>query len=116
MTATMERLNALPRSERNDALQSLVVAELKSALLMTDRDELPVDANYFDLGLSSLRAVEVKQRLETELGRPIDTALVFSSPTVETLVAHLTAEGETESSNAAMRPLVDALLEQLYQS
>jgi aryl carrier-like protein len=125
-TPTIERLRALPRSERRDALQTLVIAEFKTALLMTEREELPVDANYFEFGLSSLSVVEVKQRLDELLGCGIDTALLFSNPTVETLMSHLTTEAlrdlflddqaQGASSATSIRPLVDSLLQQLYDA
>jgi aryl carrier-like protein len=126
MTATLERLHALPRSERREALRTLVLAEFRTALLMTDAEELPADANYFEMGLTSLGVVEVKQRLDAELGCGIDTALLFSNPTVETLMSHLTGEAlgelfaeqpaEAQSPTATLRPLVESLLQELYDA
>jgi acyl carrier protein len=125
-TLAIARLTALPRSERREALQSIVVEAFKTALLMTDDEELPVDANYFDFGLSSLRVVEVKQRLETELGCSIDAALLFSSPTVQMLMEHLTAgaleelfaerAAEAKTAAAPMRPLGGSLLPPLDEA
>jgi acyl carrier protein len=79
----------LPRLDRRAALESLVAGEFKRALLMSEEDELPMDENYFDLGLTSLRASEVKQRLEEELLCELDTALLFGSSTVRQIVGHL---------------------------
>ncbi|NED07809.1 acyl carrier protein, partial [Streptomyces sp. SID6648] len=74
-------LAALPLSERRTALRESVVAEFRTALLLGDGEELALDANYFDLGLTSLRATELKQRLEQRFGAGINEALLFESPT-----------------------------------
>lgn len=87
-----KQLAALPRSERMDFLAGIVEAEFKEGLLMTEQDELPLDENYFQLGLNSLRAVEIKSRLEELLGRELDTATLFSQPTVRQLLDHIAAE------------------------
>lgn len=85
-------LTALPRSERRDALEALVVREVRTALLMTGDEELPFDVSYFDLGLTSLRITEIKQRLETLFGRGINANLLFNSPTVDRLLSYLADE------------------------
>jgi len=91
-SATVEDLRALPLPERREALESLVVREFKATLLMTDDEELPLDGSYFDLGLTSLRITDIKQRLEGLLGRGINANLLFNRPTVGQLLAHLTED------------------------
>src|SRR5262249_61154050 len=91
-TPTVQRLLDLPRSERRDALVALVVAEFRTALLMTEGDELPMDQSFFDLGLTSLWLTEVKQALEHLLGAPISANSLFNQPTLDALLAHLTGE------------------------
>ncbi len=75
-----------------DFLTGIVLTPFKDALLMTEQDELPLDENYFDLGLNSLRVVEIKTGLEELLGREVDTGLLFSQPTVRQLIGHLADE------------------------
>jgi acyl carrier protein len=91
-SSVIQRLGELPRSERMDFLTDIVVAQFKEVLLMTEQDDLPLDENYFNLGLSSLRTVEIKSGLEELLGREIDVALLFSQPTVQRLLDHLADE------------------------
>jgi acyl carrier protein len=91
-SAVIRRLGELPRSERMDFLVGMVLAQFKEALLMTEQDELPLDENYFDLGLNSLRVVEIKAGLEELLGREVDTGLLFSQPTVQQVLEHLADE------------------------
>lgn len=95
-TLTVEQLRELPRSERPEALETLVVAEFKATLLMADDEYLPLDESYFQLGFTSLRIAEIKQRLEGLLGCGISANVLFNRPTVERLLAHLTDEVLTD--------------------
>jgi len=45
------------------------------------------------MGLTSLMAMELRNRLEAELERPLSATLVWNYPTVEALVAHLLDSG-----------------------
>jgi acyl carrier protein len=88
----IERLRELPLSERRDELEDLVVTEFRTTLLMAEYEELPFDASYFELGFTSLRITEIKERLETQLGRAISTNVLFNSPTMERLISYLVDE------------------------
>lgn len=89
-TQTILHLRGLPLFERREALETLLTNEFKSTLLMTDVDELPLDASFFDMGLTSLRLSEIKQGLEARLGCGINANVLFNRPTVAQLMAHLT--------------------------
>jgi acyl carrier protein len=72
------------------AVETLLVRELQAALLIEDdADEFPVDDSFFDLGLTSLRLMEVKQRVEAVLGTRIRATAVFNHATVTRLTDHL---------------------------
>lgn len=88
----IERLRELPLSERREGLEELVVAEFRTTLMMADDEDLPFDMSYFDLGFTSLRITEIKERLETQLGRAISTNVLFNSPTMECLISYLADE------------------------
>ncbi|MEU9130347.1 acyl carrier protein [Kitasatospora sp. NPDC048540] len=90
--ATIELLRSLPRSERREALESLVVTEFKASLLMDEDEYLPTDESWFQLGFTSLRIVEVKTRLEAQLGIAVSTTTLFNSPTIDQLLDHLTGD------------------------
>jgi len=83
-------LREMRRQERRDALEELVVTSVKGLLLMEDGEELPLDQGYFDLGLTSLRLGELRAYLQEQLDLEIDATVLFSRPTVEQLVDHLT--------------------------
>lgn len=98
MTATtaptdwIRQLTSAPLSERGAVLETLVVAELRTWLLMEPTERLPLDESYFELGLTSLGATELQERLEHALGRRIDSATLFNNPTIGHLLAHLRDE------------------------
>ncbi|KAB2343809.1 hypothetical protein F8566_33850 [Actinomadura rudentiformis] len=88
----IERLHELPLSERREELEELVVTEFRTTLMMTDDEDLPFDMSYFELGFTSLGLTEIKERLETQLGRRVSTNVLFNSPTMERLLAYLADE------------------------
>jgi len=88
----IERLCELPLAERREGLEELVVTEFKTTLMMTDDEDLPFDMSYFELGFTSLGITEIKERLETQLGRSVSANVLFNSPTMERLIAYLAAE------------------------
>lgn len=88
----IEWLRELPLSERREGLEELVVTEFKTTLMMTDDEDLPFDISYFELGFTSLGITEIKERLETQLGRTVSTNVLFNSPTMERLITYLADE------------------------
>jgi acyl carrier protein len=103
MTLIVEQLRSLSKPERFAALESVIVAEFKAALLMTEDDELPLTDSFFDLGLTSLGLTDVKQRIEDLLGRGIGSTMLFNSPTVEQLMDRLTTDILAELFEASLR-------------
>lgn len=59
---------------------------------MTDDEEFPLSESFFDMGFTSLRITEAKQRLEESLGCSISSTVLFNNPTVEQLVAYMTSD------------------------
>lgn len=104
-TAWVDSLAQAPLSERAALLEALVTGEFRTWLLMSDADALPLDESYFALGLTSLGAVEIQERLESILGRRIDSASLFNNPTIDHLLLHLRNEVLSEHfQNASGRP------------
>lgn len=95
-TPTIRWLQSLPRSDRRETVAELVVSEVKQSLLMDEQDELPLEVSYFDLGLTSLRLTEIRQRLEAMLGRGLDANLLFNNPTLARLLQHLAEDVLTD--------------------
>ncbi|MEU2622631.1 acyl carrier protein [Streptomyces sp. NPDC007157] len=126
----LQELREIPPSERRALLESLVVLEFKRELMMDETDVLPHDQSYFELGLNSLGATDIRQRLEKEIGRPVDSAHLFNHPTVGHLVDFLVAEvipeffaataappaapATDEQAGPSTKDLVDDMLKELY--
>ena len=112
-TAWIESLARAPLSERGALLEALVAGEFRAWLLMGDADSLPLDESYFALGLTSLGAVEIQERLESILGRRIDSASLFNNPTIEHLLLHVRSQvlaeffRSSDSRSDAAEPVSD---------
>ncbi len=78
----------LPAGEQPAALVSLVRAAVASTLGFARPDQVPVDRSVFELGMDSLRAVELSVRLQTHLALP-ESLPFFDSPDVESMSARL---------------------------
>ncbi len=89
---TIDQIRGLPLSERFDALDDAVTGEFRSALLMTEDEEFPRDESFFDIGLTSLRLTEIKQRLDEQLDCTISETEMFNRPTLDRLLDHLSTD------------------------
>jgi malonyl CoA-acyl carrier protein transacylase len=90
-TKFLEQLEATPVNERQTVFLTHIQTELVK-LLGIDSSELEPQQGFLDLGMDSLMAVELKNRLESTLNCSLPTTLVFDYPTIETLVDYLLKE------------------------
>lgn len=84
----VDRLAEMPRRLRRDALTDFLRETLSVALGLDAIDITPTD-RLMDLGIDSLKAVEMKMRLESELRVRFSSSLLFDYPTLESLVGFL---------------------------
>jgi acyl carrier protein len=56
------------------------------------------------MGLNSLMAMELRNRLEAALERPLSATLAWNYPTIEALVEYLAHDGRDVSMNTAELP------------
>ncbi|WP_329307838.1 type I polyketide synthase (plasmid) [Streptomyces sp. NBC_01260] len=80
--------------------RDLVLAELAGVLALPSAARLDTDATFHDLGLDSLGAVELRNRLARRTGRPIPAGLVFDHPTPAAVIDHLRARTAEEPAPA----------------
>ena len=93
----LERLHEARAAEREGMLLEFVQAELQAVLQMPALPEPGV--GFFDLGMDSMMAVELQNRLNRALGSALSSTAVFDHPTPEGLARHLSRElglGEVE--------------------
>ncbi|MEZ4732263.1 MAG: beta-ketoacyl reductase, partial [Caldilineaceae bacterium] len=84
-----ERLAELPPAERQPHLHTYIHRELAAVLGLSAARTVEPDARLFDIGLDSLMAVELKNRLETRLNVALPSTLLFDYPTLEVLGHYL---------------------------
>ncbi|MFI7319561.1 beta-ketoacyl synthase N-terminal-like domain-containing protein [Streptomyces venezuelae] len=102
------RLAPLSAAEQLRLLTEAVRTHAAAVLGRTDPEALRGDATFKQLGLDSLTAVELRNRLVADTGLRLPTALVFRHPTPAAVATHLcerlTAGGERPNGGKAAAP------------
>lgn len=106
------RLAGMDDAGRRSELLSLAQAELAQVLGFSDAASLDPDRSFRDIGLDSLTAVELRNRLGAATNLRLPPTLVFDHPNLQALVGHLAvllaAEGREDAGEAALSG-IDAL-------
>jgi acyl transferase domain-containing protein len=85
-----EELAGGPLAERTGRLRAFLRAELGAVLGLAAGQAVPPDEGFFDLGMDSLMALELRNRLQTALGgESLPSTLAFDYPTLDRLTRHL---------------------------
>jgi acyl transferase domain-containing protein/NADPH:quinone reductase-like Zn-dependent oxidoreductase/acyl carrier protein len=85
------QLEQTPPTRRRAVLESLVLGEIRRVLGAGGDYPIAPRQRLFDMGLDSLTAVELKNRLAAALACPFSSTLLFDYPTLEALTGHLCA-------------------------
>ena len=94
------RLAAAGLSERRVLLEG-VVREAVASVLKIAPSRLDPRKVFGTMGLNSLMAMELRNRLEAALGRPLSATLAWNYPTIAALVAHLAGPEEADPLSEA---------------
>ena len=107
-SAFLHHLIETPSNERQHLLIDHLRTQLASVLGMSNGRQIGLRDRLFDLGIDSLMAVELRNRLKSSLEHPLRATLLFDYPTIEALVGHLTQDvltrifAETEQERGDM--------------
>jgi acyl carrier protein len=82
-------LRGLSGAERRDTLTGLVRGHAAAVLRYPSADAIPLDRPFKDLGLDSLSALDLRNRLGADLHRRLPASTAFNHPTARRLAGHL---------------------------
>ena len=98
----LDRMRDTPAEGRRDLLQSFVQQELQAVLRLASPPS--ATASFFDVGMDSLMAVELRNRLNRALDNActLSNTVVFDYPDASALAGHLVAELDTVGGATAL--------------
>ncbi|MGE8574271.1 MAG: beta-ketoacyl reductase, partial [Burkholderia contaminans] len=102
-TALLRQLHACAPRERVELIADTLAAMLAETLRLSGPDAIAPEQSLLDLGLDSLVALELTDRLTKVFGRPFRATLFFSYPNLQTLAQYVL----NELSPSLPAPVVD---------
>lgn len=85
----LQQLETVPISERWHLLREHIRSQLAKVLGLNSAEQIDLQLGFAELGMDSLMAVELRNRLQDTLGCTIPSTLAFDYPTVEALVGYV---------------------------
>ncbi|ADI12313.1 modular polyketide synthase [Streptomyces bingchenggensis BCW-1] len=102
--ALADRLTRLPEAERAERVRSLIREEAARVLGLRSPDAIRPDQPLRELGMDSLMAVELRNRIGARLGSRLAATVLFDHPTTARLADHLLNTVLASADRAAKRP------------
>ncbi len=90
-TQLVEQLEGAPVQQRKKLLTDYL-RDAVAEVTRVDSDEIREDAGFFDLGMDSLMAVELRRRIEQGVGHEIPITLVMDHPRLSDVADYLLGE------------------------
>lgn len=110
-TALVERLTGAPVQQRKKLLTDYL-RDAVSEVTRVDTAEIREDAGFFDLGMDSLMAVELRRRIEQGVGKEIPATLAMDHPRLSDVADYLLSDvlelGDQGSSKSRPQPASSA--------
>jgi short-subunit dehydrogenase/acyl carrier protein len=79
-----EKLTSLSEDEREKALEEYLASQVRSVLNLKESQALENNRGFFDIGMDSLMAVELKNKLQQDVGieKTLISTLIFNYPSI----------------------------------
>ena len=106
-TPLVERLTGAPVQQRRKLLTDYL-RDAVAQVTRVDAAEIREDAGFFDLGMDSLMAVELRQHIQQSVGKEIPATLAMDHPRLSDVADYLLDEvlGLSEQASVGARPTV----------
>jgi acyl transferase domain-containing protein len=104
-TELVERLTNAPVQQRRKLLADFL-RDAVADVTRVDSSEIREDAGFFDLGMDSLMAVELRRRIEQGVGKEIPATLAMDYPRLSDVVDYLLGDVLALSEQAKSGPSV----------
>jgi acyl carrier protein len=102
--ALLHQIERARPSERAGVLLAGIQSEVARVLGADGVESIDPQQGFFDMGLDSLMAVELKTRLSSALKRNLPASLMFQYPNIEALAEHLLGDlAPPENGHAAAK-------------
>lgn len=121
----LQRLEKVLPRDRQELLLTHVRNQVAKVLGLGSSSSLEPHQGFFDIGMDSLTSVELRNRLQTSLGRSLPSTLIFDYPTLDALAGYLTSEmfsvepltdwHVASEKNNAQQAITSAEIEQLSE-
>ena len=82
----LEQLETAKPEKKREILYQHVIAEVAKVLGLAPDEPLPLETGLFELGLDSLTAVELRNRLQNSFGTVLPMTLIFNYPTLKAMI------------------------------
>jgi acyl carrier protein len=102
-SAILEQIDAADHSAAVELMRGHVIQNI-SGVLRLEASRIPLDKPMKSLGLDSLMALELRNRLERSLKQKLSSAIIWNYPTIEILSDHL-LEKIGKAPNGAPAPI-----------
>jgi acyl transferase domain-containing protein/acyl carrier protein len=93
-----EKMRTIPLDERTALISEMVQSCVGEVMGFTDSSKIDRECGFFELGLDSIMAVELKVLLEQATGLTLSASIAFDFPTISSLAEALVKRYTAESS------------------
>ncbi|MGD1702710.1 SDR family NAD(P)-dependent oxidoreductase [Dapis sp. BLCC M229] len=111
----LQQLKAAAPTEREELLTAHVRRQV-AQILGTSSQQIDFKQGFFDMGMDSLMAVELRGRLQKSLGCNLPSTLIFKYPTLKALADYLVQEVLVKSDGVVSNLYLNNSEEQLDSS